>query len=541
MCAHVGHTINRYPYSEDIMSSQLDGAKDNGFFWALICVCLLITVWNFTVYALYKYYEKRVVYIKAKDSFNLLLILISGAFLTWGKYVYSMPLFAEESRVGGTIGCLTFGYIFQHLFGSTLLFYALVHRLIKHGSVYQVFERCMCIEKTVEDNGELKWTETGYISMFKRHYKVMIFISMTIILIPMLVFIASAHSAKAIHVADTGYCNTENSWKFVFISINLFYFGLLGVLACLIPRYIKDDFLNEGPALAHSILATLAIFLFETWLSYRPEFEVIPWIGISILLIFCIPTFIIARIFWYPVYQALKNNDDYLFNYIESLERKKITGNYYALVVSSPDINNEVLIAFLDYCGGTHGSEVLTYTTPMQMKQNVRVDTMVMFANAALNFKDKVTKEIFGRRHPGLVINSDYYDLYRQTLETYFYNGGMVDQGGVIFPVTNRVSTIIPVDYDEFNKISGYNVKNIEANIFTGVLRLVLLHLYNAYFKSFCDTDLFFNVCPDEREKKKTLIAYEQLVTTSNVIPEEEPKQKIPLKPMHSIFKIEEE
>lgn len=535
------HTLSIDPRNTDNMSSQLDGAKDNTFFWVLICACSLITVWNFTVYALYKYYEKRVAYIKAKDSFNLLLILISGACLTWGKYVYSMPLFSEESKVGGVVGCLAFGYVFQHLLGSTLLFYALVHRLIKYGSVYQVFERCMCIEKQVEDNGELKWTETGYISMFKRHYKVMIFISMTIILIPMLVFIASAHSAKAIHVdTATGYCSTENTWKFVFIGINLFYFGLLGVLACLIPRYIKDDFLNEAPALAQSILVTLAVFMFETWLSYRPEFQVIPWIGISILLIFFIPTFIIARIFWYPVYQALKNNDHYLYSYMESLEKKKTTGSYYILIVSSPDINNEVLTAFLDYCSKQHGSETLIYTTPMRHIYNVRVETMVMFSTSALDFKDKVAKELFSKSGSGLILGSTYYDLYRQILETYFYNGAMIDQGGIIVSTSNRVSATIPVDYNDFNKVSNYNVKNIEANIFTDVLRLALLHLYNAYFKSFSETDMFFNVCTDELEKKKTSIAYEQLVSTPKIT-EKTQKQQIPLKPMHTFFKIEEE
>lgn len=517
--------------------SELDGARDNPFFWVLICVCLLITVWNFTVYALYKYYENKVVYIKAKDPFNLIMILLAGAFMSWGKFVYSMPLFSVEGKVGGAVGCLVFGYIFQHLFGSTLLFYSLVHRLIKYGSVYQVFEKCMCIKRGDEENQQ-KWTTSKYIEMFKKHFKIIIGVSVTIILIPMIIFIASVHSAKAIHVNEsTGYCNTSDDWKFVFVIINLFYFLLLGFLACLIPRYIKDDFLNEGSALAHSIIMTLAIFLFETWLSYRNAFDVVPWVGISILLIFLIPTFIIARIFWYPIYQAVKGNEDYLCQYIENSDKKTTTGSYYVLLVSQPDINDTLLVTFLSYCLKNE-TEIIHYITQMNAEHSVRVGTLVSFTFAVLKFRNDMIKEKFGRK-PGLILNSLYYNDYNNIMESFFYKGTM-ENSTIIYPPSSKISETIPLDLTEFNKISNQTSFNLGSNVFDNVLKTVLLHLYNAYFKSFSETDEFYNVRPDELSNKKTSIAYQQLVGTSEE-EKEEKQPKIPLKSLTSFFKIEDD
>lgn len=460
-------------------------------------IFIMISLVNLMVCLIYTRYYFKYKHIRAKDITNLWLIFLAGQSQSWGKYFYSIP-FYEDTGVYTTL-CLTIGYIFQHLLGSCLLFYCLMVRLIKYGAIFGAFSRCKCCLFRSELNSD-SWSFLGYKQLFTRKYKLLLVFTIILMAIPMMIFIIAVYSVEAIDVdEDTGYCQTDPNWKLVFICINLIYFVTLVFTLCFVPRYIKKDHFNESLPLRDAVIYTMIVFGVEIWINYREEFNSMPWLGISGLIIFSIHTFIIARLFWYRAFQACRGNEYYESTFQAATKEKPVTGVNISNVIT---VNKEdpFVAGFITYCQELHSDEVHTITnsTDSTILTKMTVGKMLQFVTLckemeALKSNEKKSYE----RRPIDQKTQNFQETFQKYKE-------------ICDKFVN--SDVLPLTSGEKLSIMSAPNENTAMMIFQKLYNGMMMALYYEYSTGFLSTDIASRLSDSVRIDREVALGIESLI-----------------------------
>jgi hypothetical protein len=321
---------------------------------------------------------------------------------------------------------------------------------------------------------------------------------MIFVLLPMCLFIFSAYKYEAIQINPTTLlCETDGTWKMIFISINLIYFILLAFLLCFIPNFIKDQYFNEGLGLRDSILFTTIIFLIEIWIGFRENFVTFTWIMISNFMVFCIPSFVIARLFWYKLFQALRKNLDYESEFIRNNNERKHDNKYYLKVVMDCNIDNKLTMGFLDYTIKRFGSEEIELINAIDssIHSNVSIQILAMFIRQSLQLqKDLCLKSNNDIDEVSKIINKKAnFELYQTILDVYI------------------ISEKIPLTPQELSQLTEININKLSQYTLRRITIHVLKTLYSRFFRFFAKSE---EICQISEESRKNV----EIKTSMNIM-----------------------
>lgn len=315
-----------------------------------LALFVLLSFANFAAVVLTIYFSRKFNHVRAKAPVNILMIFLSGLIHSWFHYLYNEPIYEPGDGSGA---CLVIGYVFQHLFGSTMWFYFIWFRLIKFGSVFQFLNVDDTDSRFRVVSGELKVTNRCFfIKSFMKRYILICSFAFLFAVLPVLIFILNSSANPNSLTVDeaTSLCATPVEWKEVFVSLNIFYFVCLLISLCLIPRLIHNKYFNEATSLRNIVLFAGCVFLLETWLSFRFSGVDFVWVGVSDLLIFIMHTYTIYNLVWKRLFEAIRGNKHYerLFN--EELESSPMTIEMRTKILTDPEVRHD----FLEFCLKKH-------------------------------------------------------------------------------------------------------------------------------------------------------------------------------------------
>lgn len=467
------------------------------YFWPRTSVYIVVTTFNLVICILYFIYARKYTHIKTKDPVNLFLIFISGHCQSWAHFLYSLPIY-NETNASVTL-CITVGYVFQHLFGTALLFYCLFTRLIKYGAIYHAFEKCCkCMDYELHES---VWTKDNYRKRIRRKYNRIMIISSLLLLLPMLVFILSSYSTGAVSVDnDTDLCSTDSTWKLVFVTFNILYFVSLSFMLCFIPRYIKTQQFNEGLQLRDSIVYATVIFCIEVWIGFRENDDVVYWYTVSNMLMFSIPTFIIARVFWHRLYKAIRGDVHYESTFRQAINTAHEPVARYSEIVLNMSLKNKMTTGFIDYCSKFYSSKKMMLTsTTLQVQADVSISDIIEFIQAFLILKAKrdVVNEVPESRDDITVLDNNYntaLDIFRNYLE----------------------NNTIPTDKDDVEVVEKLDDRTKIYGILNRSAMASLSKLYQEYYTHFSTSIECCRIIEEERVKEETLATTQDLFNVTD-------------------------
>lgn len=429
-----------------------------GVFWTFTTGFILVSIASGFIVIYYLSCFGRVNHLKAKGPVNLLIIFLAGQFQSWGHYMYSLPVYLQHSD--DILACLIVGYLIQHLLGTTLLFYALVSRLIKFGMVFKSFD---CFGTDARNT--IGWTRFNYIKRLNKRYRFAILGSFIIVVLPICVFMFGVYKWHTITVDDNQYCITDQNWKIAFVSINTFYFLILGIFACFVPRKIEDDYFNEAGALVQSIAYSIFVFLLEIWISFGNDYSSLTWTMVSNSMVFSIHFFIIYRIFGYRAYKSIIGDQSYSENFKKNSRMRKYDQKDFHRIVLNPRTNDPLLSNFLAYVQINLAAHELEINNPIgNIKGIIRSDKLVRFINLVLKFEEELQLDVPERKK---ALFTRFKDIKSEFI----------------------TSNLLPMTEGEVIYFERVTEDTLKHGIFIKYMALYLSTVYTEYFRNYINSD----------------------------------------------------
>lgn len=410
------------------------------------------------------YYSFKFEHLRAKNIKNAWLLLVAAMFHIWGHILYNERFYTQESD---TTACLFVGYIMQHMFGTSLWFYALWSRLILYCSIFQ------CIGG-----------KTDARLSFKNAIYLISIVTFLFIVVPTIVFIFTVYYNGSIAVdTEDGYCYTEVIWKQVFVAINLCYFLTLALCLCLVPSFIRTSFFDESRAMRDVIIFSGLVFGAEIWLNLKSvPLDLDVNRGFNYLFI-AMHMWTLHRIFGYRLWKAIRNDQYYESSFDTKFVSKDTIGQIYS--ENSTLLNNEQLIRdFYAFCGKEKEKETLVIFSQVShgKKYFVFVVDIVNFLAQAAQWEDNY-KEIGGKKEAFL--------FYVSIFERY------------IKEIDGK--NTLGIDGAEMERLTLITEDSIAENVFTPITMkmrdLLLRNFFDAYNKS----EDILNHFPAEARRRKTV------------------------------------
>lgn len=320
--------------------------------------------------------------------------------------------------------------------------------------------------KRVNDEHEERQVKALKLARRKMCYNTLTLFFFLISFVPTLVFIVSAYVSgdDSIKVIDEeGICTTDSTWKQVFIGIHLFYLASILLTLTLIPRYIKNKFLDESKALWQTCIFATLVFLAKVWFAFQDLFNQPKYahaFDCILMLLYC---FTVTRIFGPNIVKAFIGDEEYERTFVCTTIGGDGELDYFRRLIENMPMAN----AFVKYCRSFHWRAsvvVLNKDEDSTAQYDVKVGSICDKLQLLIDMEIKLASGIGGDE-----VYQDYLSFKKEYASTVY---------------EDIVSSVPPRNAaSKFPDL--YSPAELRSGIFKSIIAVFIYPLYNTYGKAF--------------------------------------------------------